>query len=369
MELDFDKEMDSLLRQAARSGEVVSANAQTHLDADEISAFAENALPEKTRTFYVKHFADCDRCRTILSNLILLKMETETETASSAVIVAPEIVETATPWYRRIFAVPNLAYTLGAFVLLFGGFLGFLVLQSTYNYQNAEVSRISDNEPKASGPNIGNGETFYNSNAAGVANTSTNTAANTSIMMSNRAATNANLAISASNTMASAPTPEVSAKESRDERKQLAEVQNEAKPQADAVKTEDEKDAETSDLALQKREVPRVAPVPNKPVQSSPPSSVAGRSETQENLRAKKSTPAKNTKDDFAGEPTRQISGKTFNRKDGVWYDAAYNNQKTTNVRRNTDDYRKLDSGLRIIAESLDGTVVVVWKEKAYRIQ
>ena len=85
MELNFDKEMDALLRQAARSGEFVSTNPQSHLDADEISAFAENALPEKTRSVYIKHFADCDRCRTILSNTILLNAEAENEAASSAV--------------------------------------------------------------------------------------------------------------------------------------------------------------------------------------------------------------------------------------------------------------------------------------------
>lgn len=363
--------MDALLRQAARSGEFVSANEQTHLDADEISAFAENALPEKTQAVYVRHFADCDRCRTILSNLILLKIEAETETASAAVIVAPEIVETATPWYRRIFAVPNLAYTLGGLVLVFGGFLGFLVLQNTYNYQNAEVSRISDNEPKASSPNIGSGETSYNSNAMSMnrANASTNSAANTSIMMSNATAADTNASTSAANATTTAPTPQLLAKENRDEPKQLAEEQTEAKPPSEDAKTKNEKDAVTDQTIAQEREAVKLAPAPAKPVQATPPpSSVAGGSELSKTARAKKS--AKNEdKTDLAGETTRQISGKNFNRKNGVWYDTAYNNQKTTNVRRNTDNYRKLDSGLRIIAESLDGTVVVVWKEKAYRIQ
>lgn len=371
MELNFDKEIDALLRQTARSGQFVSTDTQTHLDADEISAFAENALPEKTRTVYVKHFADCDRCRTILSNVILLNAEAETETASSAV-VAPEIVETKTPWYRRIFAVPNLAFTFGGLVLLFGGFLGFLVLQSTNNYQNTEVSRISDNEPRASGPNIGSGETFYNSNAmssANMSNTSTNSAADTSIIMSNATATNTTVSTSNANKMLPAPTPEVLAKEKRDDQKQLAEEKNEAKPLTDSAKTENAKVAETDPTIAQDRETAKNQIVPNKPAQAAPPASVVGRSETQDKLRAKKSTSRQNTKDDSEGGTTRHISGKNFNRKDGVWYDAAYRGQSTTNVRRNTETYRKLDSGLRIIAESLDGTVVVVWKEKAFRIQ
>jgi hypothetical protein len=70
-----------------------------------------------------------------------------------------------------------------------------------------------------------------------------------------------------------------------------------------------------------------------------------------------------------AAPSTRSIGGKNFTKRDGVWYDAEYSNQATTNVRRNTDAYRSLDREVRTIAESLDGTVVVVWKAKAYRIQ
>ena len=69
MEFEFDKEIDVLLRQTARS-ETVFANTDAnsnHLDADEISAFAENALPEKARQNYVLHLADCNRCRKNLS--------------------------------------------------------------------------------------------------------------------------------------------------------------------------------------------------------------------------------------------------------------------------------------------------------------
>ena len=65
----------------------------------------------------------------------------------------------------------------------------------------------------------------------------------------------------------------------------------------------------------------------------------------------------------------RTISGKTFENRDRVWYDSAYHGQATTNVRRGTEEYKKLDGGLRNIANSLGGTVVIVWKEKAYRIQ
>ena len=51
------------------------------------------------------------------------------------------------------------------------------------------------------------------------------------------------------------------------------------------------------------------------------------------------------------------------------WVDSEYRGQATTNISRGTNEYKKLDSGLRGIVENLGGTVVIVWKEKAYRIQ
>lgn len=66
---------------------------------------------------------------------------------------------------------------------------------------------------------------------------------------------------------------------------------------------------------------------------------------------------------------TRNVGGKNFNNVGGIWFDTAYNKQKTKDVRRGTSDYQKLDSGLRSIADQLGGTVVVLWNGKAYRIQ
>jgi hypothetical protein len=371
MELNFDKEMDALLRQAARGGEFVSTGATTHLDADEISAFAENALPERARAVYMKHLADCDRCRSVLSNLILLSAEAETETAS---VLAPVIAEAKTPWYRRIFAVPNLAYTLGGLVILFGGFLGFLVLQSTNNYQNTEVLRVAEDQPRVSGPNIGSGEAVYNSNTMSLtntANTSTNSAANTSIATSNMMTTNTSTSTTNANTATTtttAPTPELSARESRDVQQPKTEEQTGAKPQLNEAKTKNDKDLAAADQNLaQEKEAVKLAPAPAKSAPAAPPVGTV-RSELADKKKAR-TLSKEDGKTVAANENTRQISGKTFNRRDGAWYDAAFSGQGTTNVRRNTENYRKLDKGLRIIAESLEGTVVVVWKEKAYRIQ
>ncbi len=85
MELEFDKEIDAILR-TTRHTEGVAADSP-HLDADVIAAFAENALPERSKTLYVQHLADCDRCRKILSQTISIS-ENAVETAAAVPIAA-----------------------------------------------------------------------------------------------------------------------------------------------------------------------------------------------------------------------------------------------------------------------------------------
>ncbi|HEY0050519.1 MAG TPA: zf-HC2 domain-containing protein, partial [Pyrinomonadaceae bacterium] len=75
---EFDKEIDSLLRRAAKGESVQAFDA--HMDADEVSLFAENALTAKARARAAEHLAECAKCRKILSHLISFDAEPESET-------------------------------------------------------------------------------------------------------------------------------------------------------------------------------------------------------------------------------------------------------------------------------------------------
>src|SRR5215218_2303129 len=77
MKEGFDREIDSLLRRRARgtaesrswgSGAGDGSTA-AHLDADELGAFAEGALPPSARVAAASHLADCDSCRGIVIGL------------------------------------------------------------------------------------------------------------------------------------------------------------------------------------------------------------------------------------------------------------------------------------------------------------
>ena len=370
MDFEFDKEMDALLRQAAQ-GEIASENSRfkiqdsrlSHLDTDEISLFAENALPKKLRGNAVAHFADCDRCRKILSDLILLNSANEVvHTDENKEITAPTI-----PWYRKLFAFPNLAYTLGALVLVFSGLVAFTIVQSVDNSRTTEVSQVSE-QPLKGGP--------FADDTAIVAEQSANT------MMSGDSMSNASISNSASTSNANRSPNTVPAnanmsvvgkpnvlptKSPKDE----LQANNFALPlakmelQGDSAKQEEKKSIDEvkrtkeADNDTVTADVARAAPV--KPKNDQPSAS--------ENKMMSEALSANARKKSMANAETTSVGGKTFKRADNVWVDSGYKGRATTNVTRGTKEYKKLDSGLRAIAENLGGTVVVVWKEKAYRIQ
>ncbi|HEX8559526.1 MAG TPA: hypothetical protein VF668_15595, partial [Pyrinomonadaceae bacterium] len=113
MKEGFDKEIDSLLRRKARGaakpfadgdGAAEASRAAAHLDADELGAFAEGALPAPARLAAASHLADCDGCRKMvvaLSQSHGVAAETEKrDAAAAAVAPAPRGAEKPAGWWR-----------------------------------------------------------------------------------------------------------------------------------------------------------------------------------------------------------------------------------------------------------------------------
>ena len=68
--------MDLLLRRLSRRGDGVPRDGETsavdrHLDVDELSSYAQNALPAPARARYTEHLADCASCRKLVTELSL----------------------------------------------------------------------------------------------------------------------------------------------------------------------------------------------------------------------------------------------------------------------------------------------------------
>ena len=390
MELEFDKEIDAILRKARGGGGVaLTAIASPHLDADTIAAFAEDALPQKAKLLYVEHFADCDRCRRMLSQTVLMNSGAVTADAKAAsnTILAP--VATAVPWYKNLFKTQNLALGMGAIVLAFGGILGYLVLQNQKADTNASVSQVA-NKPNLGGP--------YSSGMLN-ANTSTNAAMPAANAMASPAnASAANVASppagTASNSAATLPGTTVGRLDSgkatgagkpadtssadgfavdgasKEDSKTVAGAPAPppaSKPEpvrdekAEAEKSDKLKDGDDAMLATRKRagEDRYGRDLPAQPSKSGPARSGPIMNQTQ----------GQSSNNSYDMPVKRLVGGKTFENKNGAWYDSAYRGQATSNYRRGTDEYKKLDSGLSNIADTVGGTVVLVWKGKAYRVQ
>jgi hypothetical protein len=399
MEIEFDKEIDAILRSAAKGSSSAILTSQ-HLDADEISSFAENVLPANARMRAMEHLADCNRCRKIL---VEISAFAEDETPSEIVHVAE--IKTEIPWYKKLFVFPNLAYSMGALCLVFAGIIGFSVFQSRNSLDSiASVAEKPQNAKGASSDGLEGFREVPNSNsAANISNESAlvaNTVANSNAGVASQSniqkdemqnsAVAANKATVLPQTSPTAPSviqPNAPKNQPIERSKSADEnagpsatpampvttavpppkpAENKAAGAAISTDGVDSKLAESrkEDNDKQKsKSLNDSAPAVEKDeeiTRSAAPSKPSTALKSREN--AKKI--AKDTKSESI-----QVSGKTFRKIGGTWFDSAYGSQPQTNVTRGSADYKKLDSGLQNIGNSLGGNVVVVWNGKAYKIQ
>lgn len=384
MELEFDKEIDAIVRKArSTSGVLVGDDPpepKKHLDADTIAAFAENALPPKAKLLYMEHFADCDRCRRMLSQSILMNNEAVATTASS-VVSAP--VAAAVPWYLKIFGTPNIALTMGALVLTFGGVLGYLVLQSRNDGTGSSVVKVSEQQPvhTYSGSEPAANVAASNSANTVVANSAANVSAATNAPASNPVATTSGPSADAEpNAVGRSDAPSgrvigghdgtaaTSGAAPEDAKLAVSAPPPVAQPLLERDEKKTGEDKLKDNVAKEVLSKTETADAYSRDGVSAAKKTGPNRASGQRNVQQQQ---LEINGRHVAGmvAPTKTAGGKNFDYHDGVWYDAVYHNQSTTNVRRGTDTFKKLDSGLRKIADSIGGTVVVVWKSKAYRIQ
>src|SRR2546430_2635457 len=119
-----DPQMEVLLRRF--TGGLSGEAANDHLDADEMSAFAEGGLPPAARAQYVSHLADCDQCRKQVSGLAIAAGAVARTEQSVA-----EKIESRRFWQilAGFFAVPMLRYAAFAAVLLIVAGVAFIALR------------------------------------------------------------------------------------------------------------------------------------------------------------------------------------------------------------------------------------------------
>jgi hypothetical protein len=140
----FDKEIDSLLRRTARASAGAHGNGagasrpDSHLDADELAAFAEGALPEAARMNAVSHLADCGDCRSLAVNLTRAAgVESELEKRAAAA-ASPSTSSAAREskakesrgWLASLFAPRALRYVTPVLALCLVAAVSYVALRS-----------------------------------------------------------------------------------------------------------------------------------------------------------------------------------------------------------------------------------------------
>jgi hypothetical protein len=285
-----------------------------------------------------------------------------------------------------------MALAMGALVLVFSAILGFLVLQNRENTSNTTVSQLSDQEQSKAAPSYAGEVPSDQANAANRAmatNTMSNSVSNTTAANSVAPAQPATSGISpdkaptgvggastttdgtTSNSREVKELPLAGRNEKLDELALGAGKPAAAPPPEDKPvvnRKEKEKDDATKKLAMSEedrkgqRNDTFNRDTANAPLSKTGPNRAAATGPKQVQQQ-------QNVLTDGVVVNTRSVGGKHFALRSGAWYDSAYHGQPTSNVRRDTGDYEKLDKGLRSISDSLGGVVVVVWRSKAYRIQ
>lgn len=145
MKEGFDKEIDSLLRRRARGtaakslaggdGNGAATHASAHLDADELGAFAEGALPAGARLAAVTHLADCDRCRGVVVTLSRVLGGTESKQNVAEAAAVPASAGASLPaswrgWISALFSPRALRYAVPLLAVSLVAVVSFVALRS-----------------------------------------------------------------------------------------------------------------------------------------------------------------------------------------------------------------------------------------------
>jgi len=374
MRQETNNEIDLLLRRLSRR-QGATAPAGDHLDADELSSYAENTLPAAARARYTDHLAECSRCRELVVQL----------SSAAGVVVAEEPSHVAAAWGLRkflasLFTPMVLRYAVPALGLVVVAVIGLTVFrrgQVSSSPEMVATSRQAETPAVAQETKPQDNYTFAQPDKsasvspapeprrgrieaeppAPVAAPAANTPAD--------ASKEAPVAKTESTTVATAAAPPAAPKpaETTDEaRKQDAEAQKKlaqerptATPQAESA--ERQRDFQAGAVA---------------PAGVAATRRAAKRADSAEDKAGGAPMPLKLGEKDRDDGETRTVAGRRFRKQRGMWVDTAYAGAATTDFTRGSEQYRGLvadEPEIKKIADQLDGQIIVVWKGRAYRIR
>jgi hypothetical protein len=390
MKEETNNEMDLLLRRLGRRPDMSAFEGNgdvAHLDADELSAYAESVLPAAARARYTEHLAECTRCRELVVQL------------NSAAGVVPVVETTKVPapsalrnFLASLFSPMVLQYAVPALGLILVAAIGVFVLRQRQQSPNQPIAQnaeapgakpyVAQNSPEPGIATHGYSDAPSKEPVAGKHAPRSSGSPENQVAAAAPAAPPAQAAVNQpardalakkedqppieiQNSTIGPPKPgaaDTPAQQAKTEPREEASPAEKAKDvAADSVRVEDRKaEIETEKTAEGKNK----APTTTLSIASLRAGVVGG------NERQRDDDTVSSDKESKA--ETRTVAGRRFRKQDGGWVDTAYNSARSVvNVTRGSEQYRALiadEPELKKIAEQLKGEIVVVWKGHTYRI-
>jgi len=371
MKQETNNEMDLLLRRLGRRDD--AAVPEDHLDADELSAYAENALPVAARARYTVHLAECSRCRSLIAQL----------SSSAGVVAATDSAAVPEPsgfrkFLASLFTPMVLRYAAPALGLIAVAVIGFVALRreqrSEYVAQDHGAGTPAVASPTAQ-PVHGYGDSALKETPNKNGRVDTQARDQTA-----QAAPPPNAPPVVSSVETDVAKGKAAAQPKPEEQTASANEAPPPRPEPSATP------AETEVSKKEVRELPAAAPQAERTLQA------AERKDSDNFARARKPADAANapaagvssagtgsaakiqrdgTADSSAD--TQTVAGRRFRKQGNIWVDTAYDSSRdTVKLARGSEQYRALvadEPAIKTIADTLDGEIIVVWKGRPYRIR
>jgi hypothetical protein len=388
-----NKEMDLLLRKMAKQAKSVSDSGNglqsAHLDADELSAFAECELPPAAQARYTTHLVDCGQCRKLVAQLSAAagfpgaEVPAEAQPKPSFWESLPAFLSPAV--FR--FAVPALAML----AVITVGVITFRQQPSgDFVAQNQEpTQKPAAASAPASQPSEGPVQPQNQGSPATAANR-----ANADSVKAGEKSGQVDKVIAAETSASDIPSATVAAKEAAappppskagvEEQPTFApEPSPGSRVQTGATREANKNEALAKDAKEKEDAAAGVAAQPaaaqqvrddrgaDQETSRSRKAAAAGRGgalNSVESRRAETAQPKRVDQD----EVTREVSGHRFRKQGNAWVDLAYDGRSVTTVARGSEQYRALvadEPGINTIAQRFSGEVLIVWNGRAYRIR
>jgi hypothetical protein len=393
MKEEANNEIDLMLRRFGRTSSSSypengdsGSTAEGHLDVDELNAYAENDLPQAARARYTEHLADCNRCRQIVSQL---------NQAAGLVFEEKAVPQPAVSGLRKFissfFSPMVLRYAIPALGLILVALLGLFRFRQMSPLRETALTKSASpvaQQSEAATPAFVNKQTSSPANAGEPprSDVSKNKVDSPKDENMKRGLAEED---STKTSKASEPAGQTGAATDK-----VAVAQNAPAPVAEAPKAKDtsgDKKTVSGDVADRKSQVVAAAPASisserqEKELSKMRDNEAGARAaggfaaapskgevnRTRVKREGLEEKPAEGRGDKYDSD-SRSVSGRQFRRQGSIWIDVAYDSRATIDVARGSEQYRALiadEPSIKTIADQLGGEIIVMWKNRAYRIR